>query len=106
MPDGDGIAVWSLAAEDLPDGFRPGDRITAIDGAAIAAVNLPGLAGRETALTPGDTVSFIIARGEERVALTCTARAGTVGTRHALRALRVLTLDQAARRKRWLSYLP
>jgi len=106
MPDGDGIAVWSLAAEDLPDGFRPGDRITAIDGAAIAAVNLPGLAGREAALTPGDTVSFIIARGEERVALTCTARAGTVGTRHALRALRVLTLDQAARRKRWLSYLP
>jgi len=45
-----------------------------------------------------------MASGDQRVERTCTARAGTIPSSHAFRALRVLDADQAARRTRWLTY--
>ena len=106
MPDGTGIAIWGLSAQDLPPGFAPGDRVVAIDGAPVTASDLPRLAEREAALAAEDVVTVTVQRAGQRVELTCTARAGSLGNRHALRAVRVLDAKQTARRKRWLTYPP
>lgn len=104
MPVDGAIVVWGLAVEDVPEGFLPGDRVVEIDGAPADAADLPALAAREAGLPPGETVRFTVVRGEARLELECTSRAGSVGVRHALRARRVLDAETAARRRRWLSY--